>query len=110
MKVIMAREIEGCKWMPKVSFIPTNINTAPKAILRYFNFSNIFTSTKYKDRSPKIARMLDVYMMKGLVVIENIAGRESRAKMISENSIKIKARNRVVALSFLFSITKNRSL
>ena len=48
--------------------------------------------TKYKERKPKIAKTFDVYIKKGLVVIENIAGSESTAKIISEISIRINAK------------------
>ena len=93
--------------MLKISLSPTITSTIPKANLRYFIFSIALAKTKYKDRNPKIAKMLEVYIMKGFLVIENIAGKESTAKIISENSINTKAKRSGVALCFLCSITKN---
>ena len=56
-----------------------------------------FTNKKYILLKPNIANIFDVYTIKAFVVIEKIAGIESRANIISENSIKIKIRRSGVA-------------
>ena len=53
------------------------------------NFSTALANTKYNERKPSIANMFEVYIKNGSVVIENIAGKESIAKIMSETSIKI---------------------
>ena len=86
--------------MLKISLKPTITSTSPKAYLRYFIFSMALAKTKYKDRKPKMAKIFDVYIRKEFVVIEKIAGRESTAKIISENSINTNAKKSGVALYF----------
>ena len=49
--------------MLKISFSPTITSTIPKANLRYFIFSIALAKTKYKDRNPKIAKILEVYII-----------------------------------------------
>lgn len=81
----------------KQSFNPVNTKIAATPYFTYWNFSCNSPSKKYKFRSPKIAKMLEVYTMKVSVVIEKIAGIESIAKRISVNSIISKIANKGVA-------------
>lgn len=59
--------------------------------------------------SPNIANIFEVYTINGSVVIENIAGIESIAKIISESSISINIANNGVAYSMPFFLVKNFS-
>jgi len=59
--------------------------------------SNIPASRKNNERSPKIAKMLEVNTMNGSVVTAKIAGIESSAKITSVNSTSKSAVNRGVA-------------
>jgi hypothetical protein len=64
-------------------------------------------NTKYNDLKPKIAKMLDVKIRKGSVVIAKMAGMLSKANMISVVSITIKATNSgVAARTFSLRIKK----
>ena len=96
----MSREISVGITISKyniISFIPVNIKINPTPNLMHLNILFNLTNKKYKLRSPKIANIFEVYTMSGLVVIENIAGIESSAKIISELSIKINTINKGVA-------------
>ena len=62
---------------------------------------------KYKARNPRTAKMFDVIMINESRVIAITAGMESTAKIISEDSIKIKVRNNDVTKTFFFSFRKN---
>lgn len=57
---------------------------------------------KYIDLSPKIAKMLLVKTIKGSLVMAKMAGTESIAKIISENSKNNKLINNGVASLFHF--------
>ena len=73
---------------------------------KYTNFSTIFANKKYRERSPKIAKILDVKTMRGSLVTAKIAGTESKAKIMSLNSIKTRATNSEVIKNLPFSLIK----
>ena len=56
-------------------------------------------STKYSERSPRIAKMFDVKMMNGSRVTAKMAGMESTANITSLLSTSNSASNRGVAIS-----------
>ena len=65
-----------------------------------------FESKKYKDLKPKIAKILEVYSIKGSLDIAKIAGIESTAKITSVNSITATTTKRGVAILTPFLIVK----
>ena len=82
-----------------LSFTPVNTNIIATPYFTYLNFSCSAQSTKYRLLRPRIAKILEVYTIKGSVVMEKIAGIESIANITSEDSISISMANSGVAYS-----------
>jgi hypothetical protein len=79
----------------------------------YFSFENMcmeFARRKYIERSPKIAKIFEVYNITGSFgAIAKMAGMESIAKTKSVVSMTTSTRNNFVAKRFLRQETKNLS-
>jgi hypothetical protein len=84
----------------------TNIRTTTNEYFIYWNLSSIFDRKKNKFLSPIIAKIFELNTIKGSDVILNIAGMDSTAKRISENSTTTSAASNEVAISLPFFLTK----
>ena len=63
-----------------IIFMPIKERIIAKACPKYLNLSNIFSKTKYSERSPSNAKIFVDKTKKGSGVIANMAGIESKAK------------------------------
>ena len=85
-----------------ISFIETKIKIEKTLYFKYKNFSSIFDNKKYKDRSPIIAKTLELKIINGSEVTAKIAGILSKANKRSVNSIVINAAK--IAVKTLFHL------
>ena len=82
------------------------INKKPTPVLSRENLFIMLFITKNNERNPKIAKIFEKKTIYGSCVTENIAGIESTAKMMSENSITKRTKNKEVINHFPFCLMK----
>ena len=82
------------------------MSTTTKEYFIYWNLSSILDKKKNKFLRPIMAKILELKTIKGSVVILKIAGIESTAKRISENSTTTNAAISEVAINFPLFLTK----
>lgn len=110
MPKITSSEAPGPISMPQkvlsIIFTPMNAKRMPKPVLSLQNMFMTLLSMKNRERSPMMAKMLEKNTMYGSWVTEKMAGMESTAKRMSENSMTSRTRKRVVTKSFPSFFTK----
>ena len=77
-------------------FKPIKINKTPNPVFNRLNIFITLLNIQKSERSPIIANIFEKNTMYGSCVTEKIAGMESTANKISENSITNKTKKRVV--------------
>lgn len=88
---------------------PTKTRMTPSPYFRNRNAFTMLCNTKKSERSPMMAKILEVKTTNGSLVSAKIAGTESMANMMSLNSMKANATNSGVTQVFPSISTQNLS-
>ena len=90
-----------------IILIPMKAKMMAKPNFNRLNMWMKLANRKYKERSPRIAKIFEVYRMNGSSgAMAKMAGMESTAKIKSVNSITVTTTNRGVAIFTPFSMVK----